>query len=78
MLFLSEPCYQVEVIFQGRFCCEMRDAALNLTKSLAQTAQKALVDFVEEVENDTTNTIQDENVHPLTKRVINCAKPLFA
>ncbi|KAK3136173.1 hypothetical protein QOZ80_5BG0429190 [Eleusine coracana subsp. coracana] len=68
---------EVEVIFQGRFCCEMHEAAFNLTKSLAQTAQEALVDFVEAVEKDTENTIQDGNVHPLTIHVINCAKPLL-
>ncbi|KAK3139373.1 hypothetical protein QOZ80_5AG0382260 [Eleusine coracana subsp. coracana] len=68
---------EVEVIFQGRFCREMHEAAFNLTKSLAQTAQEALVDFVEAVEKDTENTIQDGNVHPLTIQVINCAKPLL-
>jgi exocyst complex component 7 len=59
------------------FCSVMREAALNLTKSLAQTARETLVDFIETIEKATKNTIQDGNVHPLTIHVINCAKSLF-
>ncbi|KAL6905596.1 hypothetical protein ACP4OV_003197 [Aristida adscensionis] len=69
---------EVEVTFQGRFCSEMRGAAFNLTKSLAQTVKETLVDFEEEVEKHTSNIIiQDGNVHPLTINVMNYIKSLF-
>ncbi|RCV36142.1 hypothetical protein SETIT_7G295900v2 [Setaria italica] len=69
---------EVEVVFQGKFCSEMRDAALNLTKSLAQAAQETLVDFEEAVEKDSSKTImQNGAVHPFTIEVINYVKPLF-
>ena len=55
----------------------MRKASLNLTKSLAQAVQETLVGFVKAIENNTENTIQDGNVHPLTIHVISCAKSLF-
>uniref|UniRef100_A0A0D9XX37 Exocyst subunit Exo70 family protein n=1 Tax=Leersia perrieri TaxID=77586 RepID=A0A0D9XX37_9ORYZ len=69
---------EVEVIFEGRFCSEMREAALGLTRRLAQTAQETFADFEEAVEKDTSKTIvQDGTVHPLTSYVINYVKFLF-
>jgi exocyst complex protein 7 len=56
----------------------MRDAAMNLTKSLAQAAQETLVDFEEAVENDSSKIImQSGAVHPFTIEVINYVKSLF-
>uniref|UniRef100_A0A0E0MJW1 Exocyst subunit Exo70 family protein n=1 Tax=Oryza punctata TaxID=4537 RepID=A0A0E0MJW1_ORYPU len=58
---------EVEEIFEGRFCSEMREAALGLTRRLAQTAQETFADFEEAVEKDTSKTVvQDGTVHPLT------------
>ncbi|OEL16420.1 Exocyst complex component EXO70A1, partial [Dichanthelium oligosanthes] len=69
---------EVEVISQGKLCSEIQDAALNLTKSLAQAAQEALVDFEEAVEKDSSKTImQNGTVHPFTIEVNNCVKSLF-
>ncbi|TVU04433.1 hypothetical protein EJB05_49992 [Eragrostis curvula] len=68
---------EVEVIFQGRFCSEMRDAALNLAKNLTQTAIETLFDLEETIEKNMENVIHDENVHPLTFRVISCANSLY-
>ncbi|KAF2906760.1 exocyst complex component EXO70A1 [Oryza sativa Japonica Group] len=69
---------EVEEIFEGRFCSEMREAALGLTRRLAQTAQETFADFEEAVEKDTSKTIvQDGTVHPLTSYVINYVKFLF-
>ncbi|KAL6641854.1 hypothetical protein ACP70R_020035 [Stipagrostis hirtigluma subsp. patula] len=68
---------EVEVIFQGRFCSEMREAAFNLTKSLAQTAKETFVDFEEAVEKNPDTICQDGDVHPLTITVINYVKSLF-
>ncbi|PWZ44726.1 Exocyst complex component EXO70A1 [Zea mays] len=42
---------EIEVTFQGKFCSGMREAALSLTKSLAQAVQETLVDF-EQSESD--------------------------
>ncbi|CAN6330609.1 unnamed protein product [Urochloa humidicola] len=69
---------EVEVIFQGKFCSEMREAALNLTKSLAQAAHKTLVDLEQAVEKNSSKTImQNGDVHPITVEVINYVKSLF-
>jgi len=56
----------------------MREAALNLSKRLAQTAQETFVDFEEAVEKDATKTtVMDGTVHPLTSYVINYVKFLY-
>ncbi|KAF8657892.1 hypothetical protein HU200_059702 [Digitaria exilis] len=69
---------EIEVIFQGKFCSEMWDAALNLTRSLAQIAHETLVDFEEAVEKDSSKIImQNGTVHPSTIKVINYVKSLF-
>lgn len=69
---------EIEVIFGGKASAEMREAALNLTKRLAQTAQDTFGDFEEAVEKDATKTsILDGTVHPLTSYVINYVKFLF-
>jgi len=70
--------YQIDEIFEGKPCTEMREAASSLTKRLAQTAQETFADFEEAVEKDASKTIvQDGTVHPLTSYVINYVKFLF-
>ncbi|THU67735.1 hypothetical protein C4D60_Mb05t27840 [Musa balbisiana] len=69
---------EIELIFDGKSCSEMRDSALSLTKQLAQTAQETFGDFEEAVEKDASKTfIADGTVHPLTSYVINYVKFLF-
>ncbi|KAL9227742.1 hypothetical protein vseg_003394 [Gypsophila vaccaria] len=69
---------EIEIIFEGKPCTEMREAAVNLTKRLAQTAQETFGDFEEAVEKDATKTaVMDGTVHPLTSYVINYVKFLF-
>ncbi|KAG0494180.1 hypothetical protein HPP92_005174 [Vanilla planifolia] len=69
---------EVEAIFDGKACSEMREAALSLTRRLAQTAQETFGDFEEAVEKDATKTaVLDGTVHPLTSYVINYVKFLF-
>eukprot|EP00252_Welwitschia_mirabilis_P020450 TRINITY_DN5016_c0_g1_i1.p1 TRINITY_DN5016_c0_g1~~TRINITY_DN5016_c0_g1_i1.p1 ORF type:complete len:645 (-),score=126.10 TRINITY_DN5016_c0_g1_i1:279-2213(-) len=69
---------EIEVIFAGKACTEMRKSALNLTKGLAQTAQDTFGDFEEAVEKDSTkSSVLDGTVHPLTSYVINYVKFLF-
>ncbi|CAD6258155.1 unnamed protein product [Miscanthus lutarioriparius] len=69
---------EIEEIFEGKPCTEMREAASSLTKRLAQTAQETFSDFEEAVEKDASKTIvQDGTVHPLTSYVINYVKFLF-
>jgi hypothetical protein len=66
------------VTFQGKFCSGMREAALSLTKSLAQAVQETLVDFEVAVEkNNSKTTVQNGNLHPFTIEVINYVKGLF-
>ncbi|KAG8043976.1 hypothetical protein GUJ93_ZPchr0458g22323 [Zizania palustris] len=68
----------IDTIFVGESCSQMRESALNLTKCLAQTAQKTFSDFEEAVEKDATKNIHtDGTVHPLTSYVINYVKFLF-
>lgn len=56
----------------------MREAAINLSTRLAQTAQETFVDFEEAVEKDATKTtVMDGTVHPLTSYVINYVKFLY-
>jgi len=56
----------------------MREAALNLTKSLAQAAQETLLDLEVAVEKENSKTIvQNGNLHPFTIEVMNYVKGLF-
>lgn len=69
---------QIETLFRGKACSEIRESALGLTKRLAQTAQETFSDFEEAVEKDATKTaVADGTVHPLTSYVINYVKFLF-
>lgn len=69
---------EIETIFKGQACNEIRESALGLTKRLAQTAQETFGDFEEAVEKDATKTaVSDGTVHPLTSYVINYVKFLF-
>ncbi|XP_078164351.1 exocyst complex component EXO70A1-like [Carex rostrata] len=68
----------IEMIFEGKACAEMRESALTLAKRLAETAQETFDDFVDAVEKDATKTtVTDGTVHPLTSYVINYVKFLF-
>ncbi|BAU01193.1 hypothetical protein VIGAN_11037400 [Vigna angularis var. angularis] len=69
---------EIEKLFESKACTEMREAAINLSKRLAQTAQETFVDFEEAVEKDATKTtVMDGTVHPLTSYVINYVKFLY-
>ncbi|XP_004303435.1 PREDICTED: exocyst complex component EXO70A1 [Fragaria vesca subsp. vesca] len=69
---------EIEFLFGSKPSIEMRDAAVSLTKRLAQTAQETFGDFEEAVEKDATKTaVLDGTVHPLTSYVINYVKFLF-
>ncbi|KAM7264311.1 hypothetical protein ACFE04_001994 [Oxalis oulophora] len=69
---------EIETIFESKACADIRDAAMGLTKRLAQTAQDTFGDFEEAVEKDATKTaVLDGTVHPLTSYVINYVKFLF-
>ncbi|XP_027366881.1 exocyst complex component EXO70A1 [Abrus precatorius] len=69
---------EIERIFESKACTEMREAAMNLAKRLAQTAQETFADFEEAVEKDATKTaVMDGTVHPLTSYVINYVKFLY-
>ncbi|CAN6439076.1 unnamed protein product [Victoria cruziana] len=68
----------LEVMFKGKPCAEMRNLASRLAERLAQTAHGIFGDFVEAVEKDATKTVvPDGSVHPLTSYVINYVKFLF-
>ncbi|RVW26141.1 Exocyst complex component EXO70A1 [Vitis vinifera] len=77
---LSDQCFaEIETIFKGKACTEIRESALGLTKRLAQTAQETFGDFEEAVEKDATKTaVSDGTVHPLTSYVINYVKFLLS
>ncbi|KAF5948100.1 hypothetical protein HYC85_014057 [Camellia sinensis] len=63
---------EIETLFKGKACSEIRESALSLMKQLAQTAQETFGDFEEAVEKDATKTaVLDGTVHPLTSYVIN-------
>ncbi|CAI9091397.1 OLC1v1026421C1 [Oldenlandia corymbosa var. corymbosa] len=69
---------EIESLFRGKPCNEIRESALGLTKRLARTAQDTFSDFEEAVEKDATKTaVADGTVHPLTSYVINYVKFLF-
>ncbi|KAK3020411.1 hypothetical protein RJ639_045716 [Escallonia herrerae] len=69
---------EIDTLFKGKACNEIRESALGLTKRLAQTAQDTFGDFEEAVEKDATKTaVSDGTVHPLTSYVINYVKFLF-
>ncbi|XP_009623413.1 exocyst complex component EXO70A1-like [Nicotiana tabacum] len=69
---------EIESLFIGKACNEIRESAFGLTKRLAQTAQETFSDFEEAVEKDATKTaVSDGTVHPLTSYVINYVKFLF-
>ncbi|CAK9152957.1 unnamed protein product [Ilex paraguariensis] len=69
---------EIDLIFGNKYCAEMRESAVVLTKRLAQTAQETFGDFEEAVEKDATKTaVLDGTVHPLTSYVINYVKFLY-
>ncbi|MCD7457440.1 hypothetical protein HAX54_035088 [Datura stramonium] len=69
---------EIELLFRGKSCNEIRESAFGLSKRLAQTAQETFRDFEEAVEKDATKTaVSDGTVHPLTSYVINYVKFLF-
>ncbi|KAJ4826835.1 hypothetical protein Tsubulata_023655 [Turnera subulata] len=69
---------EVEAVFSGKACTEIRESTFGLTKRLAQTAQETFGDFEDAVEKDATKTaVSDGTVHPLTSYVINYVKFLF-
>ncbi|CAN4106934.1 unnamed protein product [Withania somnifera] len=69
---------EIESLFRGKACSEVRESAFGLTKQLAQTAKETFGDFEEAVEKDATKTaVSDGTVHPLTSYVINYVKFLF-
>uniref|UniRef100_A0A803M4L4 Exocyst subunit Exo70 family protein n=1 Tax=Chenopodium quinoa TaxID=63459 RepID=A0A803M4L4_CHEQI len=69
---------EIETIFEGKPCMEMRESATSLTKRLAQTTHETFGDFEDAVEKDATKTtVMDGTVHPLTSYVINYVKFLF-
>ncbi|KAK4373519.1 hypothetical protein RND71_008903 [Anisodus tanguticus] len=75
---LRELHSEIESLFRGKACIEIRESAFGLTKQLAQTAQETFSDFEEAVEKDATKTaVSDGTVHPLTSYVINYVKFLF-
>ncbi|KAL2318440.1 hypothetical protein Fmac_032316 [Flemingia macrophylla] len=67
---------EIEILFESKACIETKEAAMNLAKRLAQTAQ--FVDFEETVEKDATKTtVMDGTVHHLTSYVSNYVKFLY-
>ncbi|KAL1196618.1 Exocyst complex component EXO70A1 [Cardamine amara subsp. amara] len=69
---------EIETIFKGKACLEIRDSATGLTKRLAQTVQETFGDFELVVDKDATkNAVLDGTVHPLTSYVVNYVKFLF-
>ncbi|GKB46589.1 exocyst complex component EXO70A1-like protein [Tanacetum coccineum] len=75
---MSELHSEIEALFSGKACKEIREGALGLTKRLAQTAKETFRDFEEAVEKDATRmAVADGTVHSLTSYVINYVKFLF-
>lgn len=69
---------EIEALFKGKYCVDIRESAMGLAKRLALTAKDTFGDFVEAVEKDATKTtVADGTVHPLTSYVINYVKFLF-
>ncbi|KAG8651020.1 hypothetical protein MANES_07G086200v8 [Manihot esculenta] len=66
---------EIEAVFNGMACTEIRESTFGLIKRLAQTAQAQFYDFEEAVEKDATKTaLLDGTVHPLTSYVIHYVK----
>ncbi|KAL3698664.1 hypothetical protein R1sor_012740 [Riccia sorocarpa] len=69
---------EIEVVFSGEQAQPTREAALSLTRKLAETATETFADFEEAVEKDATKTlVLDGTVHPLTSYVMNYVKFLL-
>ncbi|XP_047327680.1 exocyst complex component EXO70A1-like [Impatiens glandulifera] len=69
---------EIEALFSGKDCAEIRYSAMGLMKRLAQTAQDTFGDFEEAIGKDAAKTpVVDGTVHPLTSYVINYVKFLF-
>nr|XP_043616167.1 exocyst complex component EXO70A1-like [Erigeron canadensis] len=69
---------EIEMLFSGKACNAIIEAALGLTRQLAQTVKDTFEDFEEAVEKYATRTaVADGTVHPLTSYVINYVKFLF-
>ncbi|KAL8050460.1 hypothetical protein ABFX02_06G083400 [Erythranthe guttata] len=69
---------EIEELFRGDTCNEIRESALGLTRRIAKTSQETFDDFEAAVEKDATKTfVADGTVHPLTRYVISYVKFLF-
>lgn len=69
---------EIQTIFCGAPCAEMRKSTAAFTKRLADTALETFDCFEEVVEKDASKTsINDGTVHPLTSYVINYLKLLL-
>ncbi|KAK4786310.1 hypothetical protein SAY86_002999 [Trapa natans] len=69
---------EIEYLFKGTACTEIRESALGLMKRLARTAQETFGGFEDAVEKDATKpAVSDGTVHPLTSYVMSYAKYLF-
>ena len=72
------PLVQLQSVFSGPPCQQLRDSAQLLLKRLAKTARDTLSEFEEAVEKDASKApVADGAVHPLTSYVINYIKFLF-
>ncbi|XP_020986607.1 exocyst complex component EXO70A1 [Arachis duranensis] len=68
---------EIETLFRGKACTEIREAVFRFTKQLAQMANEVFGDLEEVVEKDAIETAVTDGVHPLTSYMINFVRVLY-
>ncbi|XP_020965928.1 exocyst complex component EXO70A1 isoform X3 [Arachis ipaensis] len=68
---------EIETLFRGKACTEIREAVFRFTKQLAQMANEVFEDLEEVVEKDAIETAVTDGVHPLTSYMINFVRVLY-
>ncbi|MED6135330.1 hypothetical protein PIB30_045449 [Stylosanthes scabra] len=68
---------EIETLFRGKACIEIREAAIGFTKQLALMSKEVFVDLEELVEKHAIETAVTDGIHPLTSNILNFVRVLY-
>ncbi|MED6109751.1 hypothetical protein PIB30_036401 [Stylosanthes scabra] len=67
---------EIETLFRGKACTEIREAAIGFTKQLALMSKEVFGDLEEVIEKDAMETAVTDGIHPLTSNILNFVRVL--
>ncbi|XP_057733020.1 exocyst complex component EXO70A1-like [Arachis stenosperma] len=68
---------EIETLFRGKACTEIREAVFRFTKQLAQMVNEVFGDLEQVIEKDAIETAVTDGVHPLTSYMIDFVRVLY-